>query len=152
MVYLLKQKSDTVAATERFFADSAPFGSVKRIRSDNAGEFTSAEFRSLLVRNSIKQEFSAPYSPHQNGTAERSWRTLFEMARCMLIDAKLPKKLWTYALKTAAYIRNRCYNPRTGKTPFEMMTGEQPNLKNMKIFGSPCYAYLQEKEEIGCKM
>ncbi|KAK3895660.1 hypothetical protein Pcinc_000583 [Petrolisthes cinctipes] len=88
---------------------------------------------------------------HENGTAERSWRTLFEMARCMLLEAKLPKKLWTYALRTAAYIRNRCYNPRTGKTPFEMMTGEKPNLKNMKIFGSLCYAYVQEKKKLDAR-
>ncbi|KAK3883860.1 hypothetical protein Pcinc_011828 [Petrolisthes cinctipes] len=151
MVYFLKHKSDTVAATERFLADSAPYGHDKKIRTDNGTEFTSAEFRSLLVKNCIKHEFSAPYSPHQNGTAERSWRTLFEMARCMLLGAKLPKKLWKYALRTAAYIRNRCYNPRTGKTPFEIMTGEKPNLKNMKIFGSLCYAYVQEKKKLDAR-
>ncbi|KAK3881424.1 hypothetical protein Pcinc_014144 [Petrolisthes cinctipes] len=151
MVYFLKHKSDTVAATERFLADSAPYGHDKKIRTDNGTEFTSAEFRSLLVKNCIKHEFSAPYSPHQNGTAERSWRTLFEMARCMLLGAKLPKKLWKYALRTAAYIRNRCYNPRTGKTPFEIMTGEKPNLKYMKIFGSLCYAYVQEKKKLDAR-
>lgn len=148
MVYLLKNKNDTVAAMERFLADSAPYGSVKRIRTDNGGEFTSAEFRSFLMKNHIKHEFSAPYSPHQNGTAERSWRTLFEMARCLLLEASLPKKLWTYAVKTSAYIRNRCYNPRTGKNPYEMMTGVKPNLKNMHIFGTYCYAYIQNKKKL----
>ena len=37
MVYFLKQKCDTVNATEIFLADTAPYGKVKTIRSDNGG-------------------------------------------------------------------------------------------------------------------
>ena len=106
-VYLLKNKNHTVKATERFLADMAPYGKVKRFRCDNGTEFSSEEFRSLLIKNHIRQEFSAPYSPHQNGTAERSWRTLFDMARCLLDESNLPKYLWSYAVKAASYIRNR---------------------------------------------
>ena len=72
MIYFLKQKSDTFEVTQQFLADSAPFGIVKHIRSDTGGEFTSANFRSLLRKNRIKHETCAPYSPHQNGTVERS--------------------------------------------------------------------------------
>lgn len=39
-VYFLKAKSDTVRATEKFFADVAPYGKIKCIRSDNGTEFT----------------------------------------------------------------------------------------------------------------
>ena len=92
-VYFLKNKSDTVVATEKFLADSAPFGKVKCIRSDNGTECASQAFRSLLRKNRIRHDMSAPYSPHQNGTAERYWRTLFEMGRCLLLEAKLPKEL-----------------------------------------------------------
>ena len=97
-VYFLKNKSDTVAATEVFLADSSRFGEIKRLRSDNGTEFTSDKCKSLMVKKQICHETSAPYSPHQNGTAERSWRSLFEMARCLLLDSKLPKSLWTYAV------------------------------------------------------
>ena len=119
MVYLLRNKSDTTKATEKFLADTSLYGTVKRFRTDNGTEFTASDFRSLMARNKIKHEFSSPYSPHQNGTAERSWRTLFEMARCLLIEADLPKSLWPYALKMSAYIRNRCSNTRTGRTLYE---------------------------------
>ena len=150
-LYFLKQKSDTVAATERFLADAAPYGEVKRLRSDNGTEYTSKEFQSLCVRNRIKHEQSAPYSPHQNGTAERGWRTLFEMARCLLLDAKLPKELWTYAVMTAAYIRNRCYNSRTKQTPFYLFTGRKPDLRNMHVFGTVCFAYEQNKTKLDAR-
>lgn len=151
LVYFLKQKSDAVIATEKFLADVAPYGEVKCIRSDNGTEYTSEKFRNLLVSNRIKHETSAPYSPHQNGTAERGWRSLFEMARCLLIEAKLPKYLWTYAVNAAAYIRNRCFNSRTGETPLESLTGLKPKFGNMHIFGSVCYAYIQNKLKLDAR-
>ena len=157
MTYFLKQKSDTVEATKKFLADVSPFGkvkclrsdlTVKRLRSDNGSEFISKEFEALLVSHGIRHEKSAPHSPHQNGTAEMSWRSLFEMGRCLLIEAKLPKYLWTYAVLTASYIRNRCYNVRLHKTPYEAFTGVKPSVQNMNIFGTVCYAYVQEKKKL----
>ena len=83
-VYFWKTKKDTVSATKKSIADTA-------LRSDNGSKFKSNDFQRLLCDNSIQHETSAPYSPHQNGTAERNWRTLFEMARCMVIENNLPK-------------------------------------------------------------
>lgn len=80
MVYFIKSKSDAVQATECFLADVAPYGEVRCIRSDNGTEYTSKDFQAL--GNRIRHETSARYSPHQNATAERGWRTLFEMGRC----------------------------------------------------------------------
>jgi len=147
-VYFLKNKSDTVEATERFLADSAPFGNVKCLRSDNGSEFTSGAFNSLLKKHRIRHDTSAPYSPHQNGTAERQWRTLFEMGRCLLMQANIAKELWPYAVLTAAYIRNRCYSDRLEQTPFFALTGRKPNLSNMRVFGCECYAYNQTKGKL----
>lgn len=94
-------------------------------------EFTCSDFQALLRKNKIRHETSAPYSPHQNGTAERGWRTLFEMGRCMIVESALPKQLWHYAVQTAAMVRNRCFNRRTGQTPYELMTDKKPNVSKM---------------------
>ena len=161
--YFLKEKSDAPKATRKFLADVAPYGKVKtlnfyedvlpsgeikRMRSDNGGEFISKEFQEILLKHSIKQELSAPYSPHQNGTAERNWRTLFEMGRALLIESGLPKYLWTYAIMTATHIRNRCYVKRIGSTPYGIITGIKPNLSKMHIFGTICYAYLHNQKKL----
>lgn len=148
LVYFLRSKSDTVKATERFLADIAPYGEVKCIRSDNGTEFTSQDFQTLLRQNRIKHETSAPYSPHQNGTAERGWRTLYDMGRCFLIESRLPDKLWNYAIQTAAYVRNRCYSRRTKKTPYELLNGREPNVSKLQKFGSVCFAYKQERGKL----
>ena len=84
MLYFLKHKSDTLLSATKYIANIAPYGNVKCLRTDNGTEFTSEPFQRLLILNRIKHEQSAPYSPHQNGTAEQSYRTLFSMARCLL--------------------------------------------------------------------
>ena len=147
-VYFLKNKSDAPKATDKFLTDIAPYGKLKRLRSDNGTEYTSNEFKALMVKNKIHQEFSAPYSPHQNSGAERAWRTLFDMARCLLLEAGLPKELWNYAVRTSAYIRNRCINSRTGLTPFERFTKKRPDVSNMHMFGCQCFAYVQLKQKL----
>jgi len=147
-VYFLRQKSDTTRAMEKFLADCAPIGKVERLRTDNGTEFTNDEFRSLMLKHCIKHEKSAPYSPHQNGTVERSWRSLFGMARCLLIESQLPKEMWTYAVRVAAYTRNRCFCQRTGKTPYESLTGKKPKVSHMSVFGSTCFAYVQDKKKL----
>ena len=149
--YFMKKKSDTTLAFQMFIADVRPFGEVKCVRSDNGGEFESHSFKSYLLENKIKHEFSAPYSPHQNGTAERSWRTLFEMARCLLVDSQLDKTMWPYAVMYASHIRNRCFNCRTNTTPYESLTGKIPDMNSMRKFGSVCYVFNQNAKKLDDK-
>ena len=150
-LYFLRNKSDATRATARFLADIAPYGNIKRLRTDQGTEYTCKNFQDLIIENKIHHEMSAPYSSHQNGTAERSWRTLFQMARCLLLQSELPKNLWNHALRTASYIRNRSYNKRMNCTPYELFTGNKPNLKSMHQFGSNCYAYKQEKKKLDAR-
>jgi hypothetical protein len=149
--YMLKCKSDTFQATEKFLADVAPHGDVKRLRTDGGGEFMSKQFKALMVKNKIKHETSASYSPHQNGTAERQWRSLFEMSRCMLLDKGLPKYLWPYAVMYSAYTRNRCYVERLGKTPFEALVGKKPNVSHMQCFGQECLSLVQGAKKLDAR-
>ena len=144
-------KTDTLLATEKFLADCALYGQVKCLRSDNGTEFMNNDFQTLLRKRGIKHETSCPNSPHQNGTAERHWRTLFEMARFLLLERSVPKVLWPYAVQTAAHIRNRCYNNRTQTTPYFSMTGKKPDLSKMWVFGSECYTYEYNRKKLDPK-
>ena len=101
MVYFLKSKSDAPQASQQFLADCAPFGKVKRLRSHNGTEFMFQHFQSIIWENNVRHETSPPYSPHQNGTVERAWLSLFNMARCLLLEAKLQKSMWPYAIMAA---------------------------------------------------
>ena len=72
MLYFFKHKSDTLLATTKYLADITPYGHVKCLQTDNKMEFTSEPFQWLLILNRIKHDQSAPYSPHENRTAEWS--------------------------------------------------------------------------------
>ena len=145
--YLLKHKSDAVNAFRKFIADVAPYGKIEILRSDSGGEFLGS-FKELAIQHAIKQEFSCAYSSHQNGRAERQWRTHFNLVRCIMAQNNVPKFLWTYALKYSVYVKNRCYNSRIGKTPFEIMTGICPNINKLEVFGAKCFAYVQNKQKL----
>ena len=162
-VYFLKQKSDATKALKKFLSDIAPYGKVRRMtpygkvrnvaatnrmRSDNGGEYVADEYENVLIDHQIRHEFSAPYSPHQNGTAERCWRTLFDMARAMLIESGLPKSMWPYAVMAAAHIRNRVFSQRIGDTPYHLLTGKKPSISKLHVFGSVCYANIHEKKKL----
>ena len=75
----------------------------------------------------------------------------FEMGRCILVESKLPKQLWHYAVQTAAIVRNRCYSRRTVQTPYQMLTDKKPNISKMQKFGSVCYTYRQDKGKLDSK-
>ena len=63
---------------------------VRRIRIDNETEFKNKVFDDFLRFKGISHNFSAPYSPPQNGVVERRNKSLCEAARSMLNFADLP--------------------------------------------------------------
>ncbi|GKE69578.1 retrovirus-related pol polyprotein from transposon TNT 1-94 [Tanacetum coccineum] len=70
---------------------------VKVLRTDRGGEFVSKEFTAYCDEEGIKRELTAPYTPEQNGVAERKNRTVVEMARSMLKFKGLPDSFWAEA-------------------------------------------------------
>ena len=65
---------------------------IKHIRNDNGTEFKNTGLDTYLDTLGITHEFSAPYTPQQNGIMERKNRTLIEMAWTMLDEYKTPRK------------------------------------------------------------
>ena len=82
---------------------------IKHIRSENGTKFKNIGLDLYLDTMGITHEFSAPYTPQQNGIVERKTRTLIEMARTMLDEYKTPRKFWPEAISTACHIINRVY-------------------------------------------
>lgn len=69
----------------------------------------------------------------------------------MLVESKLPRELWHYAIQTAAHIRNRCFSRRTGQTPYQLLTEKKPNVSKLHKFGFVCYTYKQDKKKLDSK-
>jgi len=67
----------------------------------------SAEFSAILEEHGITRETSAPYTPQQNGLAERMNQTLVGGAQAMLQHSRLSQGFWAEALDTATHVFNR---------------------------------------------
>ena len=81
-----------------------------RIRADSESIFRSRDFTKICTDRHIALEYSGPDSYWKNGRIERMWRTLNEMASCMIHHAKLDMQYYGFAFAAAAYIRNRVWN------------------------------------------
>jgi transposase InsO family protein len=113
---------------------------IKCLRLDNGGEFTSKEFMVYCNNHGIKRQFSVTRTPQHNGVVERKNRIVQEMARTMIMDSKLTKKIWTQAVHTTVHIQNRVMlRNNTDKTPYELWKGRLANVKHFRVFGSKCY-------------
>lgn len=77
---------------------------IKRLKTDNAKKHTSKEFKKVPENESIAKQLTVEYTPQQNRVAEQANRTLVEMARCIMLQAKLPNLLWAEAINTTISI------------------------------------------------
>nr|GEW63485.1 zinc finger, CCHC-type [Tanacetum cinerariifolium] len=84
---------------------------LKMLRTDQGGEFTSNEFMQYYKENGIARQLTAPYSPQQNEVVKRRNRTII-----------VPTK----ALEDI--------------TPYEAIKRRKPNLENLRVFGCIAYA------------
>jgi transposase InsO family protein len=75
---------------------------IQKLRTNNGGEYVNNNFTSYCTTQGIQMQHTVPYTPQQNGVAERKNYTLKE------IQSKgLSLKYWAEAINCANYIVNR---------------------------------------------
>ncbi|BBG93897.1 hypothetical protein Prudu_002043 [Prunus dulcis] len=75
--------------------------------SDGGGEYVSKAFTDFLASKGIIHQLSCPYTPQQNGLAERKHRHLVETSLTLMIAAALPHQFWFHATAHAVFLINR---------------------------------------------
>lgn len=147
-IFLITNKNEALGKFKEFVeAAKTKFGrKVKNIRSDRGGEYTGNDFLAYLAKEGIGNQRTAPYTPQQNGIAERKNRTLVEMARCMLLDGKCGNEFWAEAVTMANYVQNRLPAKGIDKTPFEMWNGSKPNISHFMMFGARCFVHVPHQK------
>ena len=121
---------------------------VKRLRSDNGGEYKNDPFLQIYQDKGIVRQFTVRDTPQQNGVAERMNRTILEKVQCMLSNAGLGKEFWAEAVVYACHLINRL--PSTaiqGRTPMEMWTGKPAtDYDSLHVFGSTAYYHVKKSK------
>ncbi|KAI5314278.1 hypothetical protein L3X38_043454 [Prunus dulcis] len=148
-VYFLRHKSEALCVFKKFKAtvELQSGYKLKQLRSDRGGEYTSVEFERFCDNAGNERQLTTSYTPQQNGVAERKNRTIVEMAKCLLLEKKIPLDFWAEAVNTSVYILNRCPTKALSKkTPFEAYGGRKTGIKHLKVFGSLCYAHVPKQQ------
>nr|GFB35493.1 putative ribonuclease H-like domain-containing protein [Tanacetum cinerariifolium] len=136
--FFLRTKDETSGILRNFITEIENIKDlkVKIIRCDNGGEFKNKELSEFCTKKGIKREFSNARTPQQNGVAKRRNRTLIEVARTMLADAKLLVTFWAEAVNTACYVQNKVLvNKSQNKTPYELFNSRIPAIGFLRPFG-----------------
>ncbi|KAJ9520572.1 hypothetical protein QJQ45_007425 [Haematococcus lacustris] len=155
LIALLKAKSEVPAAIRDAveWFETQGGRKVKVLRSDRGTEYVNQAVREFLSGKGIIHQQTAPYSPQQNGSAERLNRTLFEKGRCLLYNSGLSVNFWPYALRFANYVRNLSLVRGKAGTPWELFWGVRPDLSALRVFGARAYAHVPEhmRSKLGSK-
>jgi hypothetical protein len=121
------------------------------ITTDLGGELAgSHQFQHMLNEPTVNYTLktTGAHSSAQNGLAEKPNQDLARMMRAMLYGAGLGSEFWSYALRHAVYLKNRLpHSSLTHMSPFEAINGLQPDLSNLRIFGSHAHFMKGERRQ-----
>ncbi|KAG7547402.1 GAG-pre-integrase domain [Arabidopsis suecica] len=146
--YPLKQKSDFFSIFTVFQAkvENQLNQKIGVFQCDGGGEFMSKQFLTHLQQVGIQQFVSCPYTPQQNGLAERKHRHIIELGLSMLFQGRVPQRYWVEAFYTASFLINLLPTPvlLNNCSPHEALLGNIPDYTALRVFGCACYPTLRD--------
>ncbi|EPZ30777.1 Integrase, catalytic core domain-containing protein [Rozella allomycis CSF55] len=148
-IYILKKKSEVFEKFKKFKKEVEKESGmkIKKLICDNGGEYLDQRMKTFLEEEGIKCKATAPYSPFQNGIAERRNRTLLEAVRSMLSHSGMEKSFWAEALLTANFTFQRIGKQvLKGLSSIEAWTGQKPSVKNLRSFGCEAYVHIPKEK------
>jgi transposase InsO family protein len=82
-VYFLEEKSEAFETFKMFkvMIEKTTGKNIRSLRSDRGGEYLSNQFKSYYENHGIRRFLTTPYTPQQNGVAERKNRTILDIVR-----------------------------------------------------------------------
>ena len=111
-VYFLKLKSEVFETLKiwKALVENQSGHRIKILRTENVKEYFNKNLQHLCEECGIQMQHSVPYTPQQNGVAERKNRSLKEMATCMIEARDLIPKIWDEDINCYAQIQNRAFH------------------------------------------
>jgi transposase InsO family protein len=130
----------------------SPF-QVTSIRIDQGTEFGIRSLQSFCKENGIDLEYSAAYTPEQNGVAEASNKVILTKARTMMLDSGLPQHMWNHAITHSVYLCNRSATSQSDQSPLQLFwkdikTSTSVNIVHLRRFGCAVYFHKPQNQTV----
>eukprot|EP00268_Persea_americana_P013925 TRINITY_DN16169_c0_g1_i2.p1 TRINITY_DN16169_c0_g1~~TRINITY_DN16169_c0_g1_i2.p1 ORF type:complete len:660 (-),score=55.01 TRINITY_DN16169_c0_g1_i2:23-2002(-) len=145
-IYPMHHKSDAFSLFIKFksIVENTMNTKIKNFRSDGGGEYVNKTFEQFLAHNGITHQLYCPYTPEQNGVAERKHRHIIETSLTLLAHSHVPTKYWLDAFNTAVFLINRMVlTPSSPQSPYEKLFCHSPDYSSLRVFGCACFPWLR---------
>ncbi|GBM43842.1 Retrovirus-related Pol polyprotein from transposon TNT 1-94 [Araneus ventricosus] len=151
-VFPINKMSDVFQTFLRFQRRAERFlgRKILSVKTDGGLEFCNKDLDNFLEQQGINHEKTNPYTPEQNGVAERYNLTALDGVKTLLKSSGVAQKFWGEALLCFTYTWNRVCHKDGNKTPFEKYSGKKPSVSHIKPFG--CLAYVCVPKQIRKKL
>ena len=117
---------------------------VQTIRCDGDTVYLNDYLKTALGDLQINLQISAPYTPEQNGIAERDHRFTVESARSLLHSQGIPLQLWAECINNVVYALNRSVDTPDVISPYQRWFGVKPDVSRLRVFGSVTYLFIPD--------
>ncbi|KAJ3691742.1 hypothetical protein LUZ61_020906 [Rhynchospora tenuis] len=134
-IYFLKQKSDVLNVFSLFKsqAENLLNTSIKTLRTDGG-----TEYKPVATKfPQIQHQTSCPYTPQQNGKAERKHRNIVELALAIMSQSSIPTLYWDEIFSNVVYLINRL--PSNMDIPYKKLFHKDPDFTFLKVLGCLCF-------------
>ncbi|XMA13681.1 hypothetical protein WAI453_006472 [Rhynchosporium graminicola] len=152
------KKSDAYLANQKLIklAETQYHRKIKVWRCDGGKEYSPSQMKELADHLGMLLEESTPYTPEQDGRAERSIRTIIEKVRTVMVDQNIPDYMWPEILLACIHIANLTSTSRVeGKTPFECFwddiepgVNHTPSVKHLRVLGCPVFILIDKEKRV----
>ena len=135
----------------QWLARFSPDITEKTVRFDQGGELGRCRRIIKLFHDfGYTIQLTGADSSHQNGSVERSHRSIGNMIRSLLHGADLPRKFWPYAFYHSLFIMNRIMHHDKPLPPITACSGKRISLEALRVFG--CRVYIRLPGERKAKL
>jgi transposase len=125
---------------------------LNNVRIDNGREFHLKKLENFLNSKGINLETTTPYTPEQNGIAERANRILMDKVQTTLIANNIPKILCEFIAKSVILITNITAKSKGNITPYEEFNdylfpnkNNTPNLSFLRTLDYEVTVYIPKE-------
>ncbi|KAJ4807334.1 Gag/pol [Rhynchospora pubera] len=141
-IFFLHSKDEVlqVFTTFKLQVENLLSSSIKILCTDGG-----TEFKPIAKRfPQLVHQVTCPYTPEQNGVAERKHRHIVELSLAAISHASLPLRLWDEVFSSTVYLINRL-PPANFSTlsPFELLFNRPPDYLSLRVLGSQCFPYTR---------
>lgn len=139
-LYDLQAEAIHVMLSSRTLSGRSP----RLVVTDLGSEFENNKVATYCKEHGIHLQPTPPRAKELNGVAEKSVDTVKNHVRAMLLASKVPDQIgWARATAHHVFLWNRTHIGRnTGKTPREAVTGQEPSILHVGVFG--CDAFVHQ--------